>query len=123
MIEGFKEFTAHLTDYEREMVVPALVEGLKKRVGSQYAVRNKTMCQLLKEHGFENVSEPRIRKCINFIRMNGLVPHLVANSHGYYVATSVHEVENYCQSLKERAEAIFAMRQALEYQMNGKLFL
>ncbi len=123
MIEGFKEFTAHLTDYEREMVVPALVEGLKKRVGSQYAVRNKTMCQLLKERGFENVSEPRIRKCINFIRMNGLVPHLVANSHGYYVATSVHEVENYCQSLKERAEAIFAMRQALEYQMNGKLFL
>lgn len=123
MIEGFIEYTAHLTDYEREMVVPFLVEGLKKRVGSTYAVRNKTMCQELKARGFENISESKIRKCINFIRMNGLVPHLVASQRGYYVATSIEEVERYCESLKERAMAIFAMRQALEYQMNGKLFL
>ena len=123
MIKGFIDYTAHLTEYEHDMVVPALVEGLKKRVGSKLAIRNKTMCLELKARGFEKISEARIRKCVNFIRMNGLVPHLVANSNGYYVATSVEEVERYCESLKERAEAIFAMRQALEYQMNGKLFL
>ena len=65
----------------------------------------------------------RIRKCINYIRINGMVPHLIANSKGYFVATSVEEVETYCESLKGRAEAIFAMRQALQYQLNGKLFL
>lgn len=123
MIEGFKEFTAHLTDYEREMIVPALVEGLKKRVGSRMAIRNKTLCSELKARNFEGITEARIRKCINFIRMNGLVPHLVANSNGYYIATSIQEVEKYCESLKERAMAIFSMRQALEYQLSGKLFL
>lgn len=123
MITGFKEYTAHLTDYERDMVVPALVEGLRKRVGSKLAIRNKTLCIELKAAGFENISEPRIRKCVNYIRMNGLVPHLVANSTGYYVATTVDEVERYCKSLEERGMAIFSIKRALELQMSGKLFL
>ena len=123
MITGFENITEHLTDYEVQMVVPALVEGLKKHVGSKYAIRNKTICQILQSKGFDKISEARIRKCINHIRVNGLVPHLIANSKGYYVATTVEEVETYCGSLKDRAEAIFAMRQALMNQMSGKLFL
>ena len=105
------------------MIVPALVNGLKKRVGARYAIRNKTMCQALKARGFEKVSEPRIRKCINYIRINGLVPHLIANSRGYYVATTVEEVDKYANSLKDRATAILAMRKALVDQLGGKLFL
>lgn len=92
-------------------------------MGAKYAIRNKTMCQILQSRGYEKISEVRIRKCINYIRVNGLVPHLIANSRGYYVATTVEEVETYCESLKGRAEAIFAMRQALQNQMVGKLFL
>lgn len=123
MIEGFEQITESITPYEKEMIVPALVAGLKKRVGSKYAIRNKTMCQALAAHGFDKVSEPRIRKCINYIRINGLVPHLVANSHGYYVATSVEEVNKYADSLKDRATAILAMRKALMEQLCGKLFI
>ena len=44
MIEGFEQITESITPYEKEMIVPALVAGLKKRVGSKYAIRNKTMC-------------------------------------------------------------------------------
>lgn len=123
MIQGFENITERLTDYELNMVVPALVNGLKRRVGAKYAVRNKEMCQGLMAHGFDKISEARIRKCINYIRIQGLVPHLIANSHGYYVATTVEEVEAYCESLKGRAEAIFAMRQALQNQLAGKLFI
>ena len=60
MIDGFEEITEGITPYEKEMIVPALVNGLKKRVGARYAIRNKTMCQALKARGFEKVSEPRI---------------------------------------------------------------
>lgn len=97
------------------MVIPALVNGLKKRVGARYAIRNKTICQALAARGFEKISEARIR-------INGLVPHLIANSHGYYVATSITEVDKYAESLKERATAILAMRKALIDQRNGVLF-
>ena len=123
MIDGFEEITESITPYEKEMIVPALVNGLKKRVGARYAIRNKTMCQALKARGFEKVSEPRIRKCINYIRINGLIPHLIANSRGYYVATTVEEVDKYANSLKDRATAILAMRKALVDQLGGKLFL
>ena len=123
MVQGFEKYTEALTTYERDMLVPILVAGLKRRIGTKYAIRNKDICKALTAKGYQNVTEARVRKCINHIRVNGLVPHLVANSKGYYVATSVEEVEKYAQSLKERAEAIWAVRAALVKQLSGKLFL
>ena len=123
MIRGFENYTEPLTTYEKDMLVPILVEGLRRRVGGKYAIRNKEICRVLTEKGYQGISEPRIRKCINYIRVNGLVPHLVANRCGYYVATSVEEVERYAQSLEERAQCIWAVRAALLKQLSGKLFL
>lgn len=123
MIQGFEKYTATLTTYERDMLVPILTEGLKKRVGTKNAVRNREICRRLIEAGYQNVSEPRVRKCINYIRMNGMVPHLVANCKGYYVATSIEEVERYIGSLDERAKSIWAIRAALKDQLTGKLMI
>ena len=123
MIQGFEDYTATLTTYERDMLIPILSEGLRKRIGAKNAIRNKEICLRLKSNGYENVSEPRIRKCVNYIRMNGLVPHLVANNRGYYVATSIEEVEKYVESLDERAKAIWAIRSALKDQLTGKLMI
>ena len=123
MIQGFENYTASLTDYEANVLVPRLVKGLENRVGSQYAISNKRIFRSLSDKGYEKVTEARVRKCINYIRINGLVQHLLANSHGYYIATSVEEVQEYADSLKERAEAIWAVRGALIGQLSGKLFL
>ena len=123
MVTGFENYTASLTPYERELLVPVISDGLKKRIGSKYAIKNKDICRILWANGYEKVTEARMRKCINFIRIHGLVPHLVANSKGYYVATSIQEVEEYAESLRERAEAIWAVRAALIGQLSGKLFL
>ena len=123
MVQGFEKYTEALTTYERDMLVPVLVAGLKRRIGAKYAIRNKEICQALTSRGYEKLTEARVRKCINYIRVNGLVPHLVANSRGYYVATSVEEVEKYTESLRERAEAIWAVRASLLKELNGKLFL
>lgn len=105
------------------MLVPIFSNYLKQKVGAKNAVKNNDICLLFKEKGYQNLTEARVRKCINYIRMNGLVPHLVANSNGYYCATSVKEVEKYMDSLEQRAKAIWAVRSALEFGLSGKLFL
>ena len=123
MITNFEDYTATLTTYERDMLVPLLAAYLKTRVGAKYAVRNKEMCRMFTEKGYQGLTEARVRKCINYIRINGLVPHLIANSHGYFCATSIEQVENYIESLDQRAKAIWAMRSALNRELSGKLFL
>ena len=62
------------------------------------------------------ISEPRIRKIINYIRNNDMVPCLIANSDGYYVAQSNEEMLTYEDSLLGREEAIRAVRLAMERQ-------
>lgn len=123
MITNFEDYTATLTTYERDMLVPLLAAYLKTRVGAKYAVRNKEMCRMFTEKGYQGLTEARVRKCINYIRINGLVPHLIANSRGYFCATSIEQVETYIESLDQRAKAIWAMRSALNRELSGKLFL
>ena len=123
MITNFEEITATLTTYERDMLVPLLANYLKTRVGAKYAVRNKDMCRMFTEKGYQGLTEARVRKYINYIRINGLVPHLIANSHGYFCATSIEQAEAYIESLDQRAKAIWAMRAALKRDLSGKLFI
>lgn len=123
MIQGFENYTASLTDYEANVLVPRLVRGLENRVGSKYAISNKRICRSLSDKGYEKVTEARVRKCINHIRLNGLVRNLIANSNGYYVATSIEEARNWSESARERARAIWAVADAVEAQSDGRLFL
>ena len=123
MINDFEEYTAALTTYERDLLVPMLATFLKTRVGAKNAVRNKEICRRFTDQGYQQLTEARVRKCINHIRVHGLVPHLIANSNGYFCATSVEQVERYCESLDQRATAIWAMKAALQRELSGKLFL
>ena len=123
MITNFEEYTATLTTYERDMIVPVLVGELRLRVGAKNAIRNKDLCRQLTAQGYQGLTESRVRKCINYIRMNGLVPHLIANCNGYFCASSIEQVEKYIESLDERAKAIWAMRAALKRDLSGKLFI
>lgn len=123
MITNFEDYTAMLTTYERDMVVPILINELKTRIGAKYAIRNRDLCKMFAVRGYQGVTEPRVRKCINYIRVHGLVPHLIANNRGYFCATSIEQAERYIDSLDQRAKAIWAMRAALKRDLSGKLFL
>ena len=68
------------------------------------------------------MTEARVRKCINHIRLKGLVRNLIANSNGYYVATTTEEARNWSESARERARAIWAVADAVEAQSEGRLF-
>lgn len=116
MIEGFNKETKPLTEYEENTLLPIMVKCLSKHIGEGQAISNKKMCEALQSRGYET-GETRIRKMINHIRVNGLVDYLVANSKGYFVATSENEIKSHIASLKGREEAIYAVRKALEEQM------
>ena len=117
MIQGFEDYTEPLTPYEKDTLIPILCAGLKRRIGVRNIISNKQICTALISRGYPKINEARIRKCINYIRLNDLVPFLLANSKGYYVATSYNEVEDYILGVRGRANSINAMGDALERQL------
>src|SRR5689334_14762441 len=105
MLPGFSIETKPLTEKELQLL-PIIIKGLKTKLGASNAVSNKKICEALNEKYKANVGEARIRKIINHIRMNNLVPGLVANSAGYYISKNPDEVKFYIQSLIGREQAI-----------------
>lgn len=117
MLNGFEKQTEPLNDYERDVLLPIIVQGLKIRVGARRAITNRKMTTNLTNKGYK-VSDGRVRKIINHIRCCGYVKCLVATSKGYYVATSPAEMESYITSLGGREGAIRAVREAMECQLD-----
>ncbi len=118
MLNGFSEQTQPLTEYENNVILPVVIQGLMQKVGRSHAVTNSHICLCLKHRGFK-ATEPRIRKVINHIRTNGLVIGLIATSEGYYIAQSKYEIDEYLESLRGREQAIRAVRMSLERQRDN----
>ena len=117
MIQGFEEYTAPLTDYEREALRPRLVHYLSLCNGAANAVKNGTIVRHLRYYGCR-ATEARVRKLINHIRIHALVPCLVASSRGYYVTDDPEELDKFIASLAGREDAIRAVRVSMENQRN-----
>lgn len=115
MLKGFEATTAPLSEYEMKVLVPLIVRGLRTKVGKAKAVTNSYIVRCLK--GRYELTEARVRKIINYIRCNDIVPFLIATSTGYYIATSPDEVRDYEESLLSREAAIRAVREAIHRQL------
>lgn len=116
MITGFNEITKQLTESEMKLV-PNFVKNLSKKFGKENVISNKQIRKAYLNTG-QKLSDARVRKIINYIRINGLVKNLVSNSRGYYIASNRKEVEEYTLSLLERENAIKQVRIALLNQLN-----
>lgn len=114
MIKGFDEQTQPLTEYEEKFLLPVVIAGLKTKRGAESAVTNTYIVSKLKPR--YKVDAPRLRKIINHIRVNDLLPGLIATNNGYYLATSEAEINDYVDSLRGREDAIRAVRMAMERQ-------
>lgn len=111
MIKGFSEETQPLTEYERKVILPIILEGLKTKIGKANAVTNKYIISRLRDS--YKIDAARLRKIINHIRTNDLLPGLIATSEGYFLATTESELLEYEESLKGREEAI---KSTVEYR-------
>lgn len=114
MIQGFDSETSPLSDYERQILLPIVLRGLSKKVGKGRAVSSAYIVERLR--GVYRMSGPRLRKIVNHIRYNDLLPGLIATSDGYYVAQSEQELDDYEQSLLGREKAIRAVRLSIARQ-------
>lgn len=127
MITGFEKETEPLTELEEKVLLPIFVKGLIGKIGPGKSVTAAKISEKLKAilEGVQTASGkpvkvdgPRVRKIINHIRVNNLVPGLVATSKGYYVSRDPAEVIKYIQSLQEREAAIRAVRGSMEIYLS-----
>jgi hypothetical protein len=117
MLNGFDRQTEPLNDYERDTLLPVICRGLKTKIGEARAITNAAITKAMKGAGYQ-LNEARVRKIINHIRTTGMVKWLIATSKGYYIATSRQEMEDYIGSLRGREDAIRAVRESMEKQLN-----
>lgn len=114
MIKGFKRETCPLNDYEQDILLPAILSVLEGKIGRQNAVKNKDIIELLKKK--YKINPARLRKVINYIRINDYLTGLVATSKGYYMVTDRQELLDYEESLKGREDAIREVRMSIKRQ-------
>lgn len=120
MITGFEELTEPLTEKEETVFLPPILRGLRAKIGREKAVTNKAIITGLKVNLGIKISEARVRKIINHIRCNDLVPCLVATSEGYYIAETEQELLDYEESLEGREDAIREVRLSIHRQRLNK---
>lgn len=121
MLQGFEDYTAPLSEYEKDTLLPLFVTIFQQSVGADKAITNKTLVKHFRANGLK-LSDARTRKIINHIRIHNLVPRLVASSRGYYVTNSQDELDNFVASLLGREQAIRAVRVAMQKQFVTTLF-
>ena len=109
MITNFESITVELSEIELKMV-DVVVSRFKQKPGRENLVTNQQMLTGLNKAFGLNLSEPRIRKIIQFIRINNILPGLIGISRGYYFTESVDEIESWIESMEERERSIAQSR-------------
>lgn len=113
MIKNFEEFTIELTPTEHRLI-PMMVDRFKTKRGIKTVVTAETMIGKIHELFGVKLKDTRVRKIIQYIRVNNLVPGLIATSKGYYTAETTAEINDWIESLKAREFAIRQIREVAE---------
>jgi prefoldin subunit 5 len=113
MINNFEEFTFELTN-EEKFVVQTIVKRFNNLKGKRNIVTGEQIRIGIKNNFQIDFTDSRIRKMIQYIRLNNMVMGLVASSKGYYVAESIDEIQQWIDSLKSRENAIREIREMAE---------
>lgn len=92
-----------IKDYELIYVQP-VINGLSKVIGSKNAISNSQILESMHNHGYKDLNSITIRRIINHIRKNDLLPLLCANSNGYFLPKSLDELDTYLSSIKHRID-------------------
>lgn len=120
MIKNFTEETEPLTEYEEKQLMPPIVRGLMTKRGKNNAVTNNAIVDGLRRNLNLSITSARVRKIINHIRINDIVPCLIATSNGYYIADTEDELREYEESLLGRESAIRQVRLSIARQRQSR---
>lgn len=108
MIRNFEDYTNEL-NHEELRLVPLVINGFKK-YNIESPIKSAEVVSKLNKYLAENdwkikMSGVRLRKIVNHIRSNSLLP-LMASSKGYYVSNDAEHIKEQIVSLEQRASSI-----------------
>lgn len=106
MVTTFETQTENLSEYELS-IIPKVIEQMNfiRRPRKSYEVcqfLNDELQLILMKH---KISPTRLRKLVNHIRVNGILP-VIATSEGYFVSFEREVIEKQIKSLYERSSSI-----------------
>ena len=123
-ITNFEEITPELT-IEELALVPILISGFelhteKNPIKAPEIISSLRTYLSVNKPGIKiKITEARLRKFVNHIRVNAMLP-LIATSKGYYVSWDDNELRMQVKSLQERARSILNAADGLERFIYGK---
>ena len=115
MIKNFEKITVELTPIELEYV-EFLGQWFMTNKGKENTVKNSDIIKLIKTAFDKKITEPRVRKVVQFLRTNGF-PGLIATSNGYFYTNDIDEIQSWITSLKQREAAIRVIREKAEREV------
>ena len=125
-VTGFENYTYELNDFELNVLVPVVVWAWKTKPYEEKGfTKMKDMVKGLKKYYTEKgeektakrITPPRLRKVFHHIRVQGLVPGLVATSKGYFKTKDVEVMKKYVESCRERSNSFAEVAQAMDNQL------
>ncbi|RYD54886.1 MAG: hypothetical protein EOP56_18125 [Sphingobacteriales bacterium] len=116
MINGFEKETQPLTEAEKKLL-PLFIKGFYNRWGRENQVTNKQIQKGFAEKGYK-VPDSRVRKIINFIRSECIIPDLMADNGGYYRTKDAAKLRTYIESMRQRAYSFLSVADKMENHLN-----
>jgi len=115
-LHNFKDITGDLTDDEAKLI-PVLISSFNNH-GATNPIKAKEIVKLMNNYLLKkgiliNFTGVRLRKCVNYIRKNSMIP-LMATSNGYFVSRDQFTIQGQIQSLRQRANSISSCADGLE---------
>ncbi len=114
-------FSKKVTYEEKIQVIPLIVRRIKLANKQGITITNDHLRHSLAKHYGVTMVAGTMRKLLHYIRINGIVPCLIANSGGYYIAKTTLEMTTYLASLQKRIREIGVLKRALDSQGHTKL--
>jgi predicted transcriptional regulator len=109
MLKNYENITFELLDQEKK-ILPKIIKGLNTKKGRENAITGDKICKAM------NITPPRLRKIISYIRVNNLIFGLCSANNGYYIADNLKELEECIISLKQRIYTQVKVLNSLEHQ-------
>lgn len=110
----FRNITEEVTDVEKKIFVPLLIDTLSgSHAGNR--MRGKDICSWFRNQGY-NVTEIRLRKMINYVRVLNLIKGyvIIGTQNGYFITNDPEVVQEQIESLQGRIDSMHAVIDSLK---------
>lgn len=117
MLTLFNNITEQLTDLEKKTLVPMLLAVLEDTHEGR-RITGRRISEWFKMAGYHSVSEIRVRKLINYIRVMNLAHPkvLIGASNGYFLTSFITVIDKQIESMQGRVDSQVAVIDSFKAQ-------